>query len=447
MNLGTNIRIGNDIRLHVTIRKEWDENNIKQIRAYIINTSLRDEEQNPWNHVMRFPRDPQSKFFRPGPHHLNRCGAPCYHCHHHDPNYVFDDGFHRPFWSCMDPHFYHGFGLEPGRFPYRWFGWTRRHDPGFGHRSPFDTIEMHLDADFEYLAPAKVVDGKNKIVVYFPAQDQLACGAYKLVLVVTTYEAGWGRDNLHTYTVDYGNLFNLVDDQSGVEGDVVYDADQHTIINRDISDLVPAFGHYYIMEGTTLKLGDKDAKGNQYRISGRVNGGDWATFKYDWRYDDVLFDSSDHNLVDVNETTGELFAANYKDGDHDAIIKFQTVGGEVTGKFIITVVEHIHSIGEMGATFSTSTNPNQMDPASFVDEKSEFGITNPGDSYKYLWIRTVRPIQFTGSGNTITVTGVTSGGYMVPMQNYIQNDDYYYYRSIGKMIPGDHTFKVELSNG
>lgn len=221
------IRIGNDIRIYVTLRSQLDKNNIKYIKAYLINTTLRDAmknaEEDPWNHVRRFPRDPQSKFFRPDPHCLNRCGYPHYHAFpmDHDPNYIFDDGFHRPFWphpfdGPCNPHFYHGFGLEPGRWPHRWFGWTDRPEPGFAHRAPGEPIPLHIEEDFSFLAPSKVVDGENRVEVFFPAQDQIACGTYKLVIVTVAYEAGWGRNNLHTYTFDYGAQFNLVDSENGI---------------------------------------------------------------------------------------------------------------------------------------------------------------------------------------------------------------------------------------
>jgi len=41
------------------------------------------------------------------------------------------------------------------------------------------------------------------------------CGIYKLVVVLTVFEQGWGRHNLRTYTIDKGDVFELVDDNTG----------------------------------------------------------------------------------------------------------------------------------------------------------------------------------------------------------------------------------------
>lgn len=89
---------------------------------------------------------------------------------------------------------------------------------------------MHINEDFRYLAPSNVLEGKNRIQVYFPACDQYACGVYKLVIVLVIYESGWGRCNLHTYTIDYGDIFTLVDDNTGASGDVTIDVDNDQIL-------------------------------------------------------------------------------------------------------------------------------------------------------------------------------------------------------------------------
>mgnify|MGYP000247111148 CR=1 FL=1 len=46
------------------------------------------------------------------------------------------------------------------------------------------------------------------------------CGNYKLVVCVVIFEPGWGRCDLHTYTIDYGDVLQLVDDSSAAQGDI-----------------------------------------------------------------------------------------------------------------------------------------------------------------------------------------------------------------------------------
>lgn len=50
------------------------------------------------------------------------------------------------------------------------------------------------------------------------------CGEYKLVVVLTVFEQGWGRHNLRTYTIDKGIVFELVD-EGGESGDIYLDVD------------------------------------------------------------------------------------------------------------------------------------------------------------------------------------------------------------------------------
>jgi hypothetical protein len=33
------------------------------------------------------------------------------------------------------------------------------------------------------------------------------CGVYKLIVQAMIYEPGWGRTDIHTYTMDYGDVF------------------------------------------------------------------------------------------------------------------------------------------------------------------------------------------------------------------------------------------------
>ena len=77
---------------------------------------------------------------------------------------------------------------------------------GFGVRSKqFKIIPK------EYLAPSRVTANKNEIEMYFPAQDQKTLGRYRVVIVVTLYQPGWGSNNLRMMTIDKGEQFILKD--------------------------------------------------------------------------------------------------------------------------------------------------------------------------------------------------------------------------------------------
>jgi hypothetical protein len=54
------IRIGNDIRLLVALTNssDWDKKNIKSIKAFLVNTSIKDFEEKWHDFPGRFPRDP-----------------------------------------------------------------------------------------------------------------------------------------------------------------------------------------------------------------------------------------------------------------------------------------------------------------------------------------------------------------------------------------------------
>lgn len=56
----TKIRIGNDIRIKLKMPDtyKWDQDNVKSIKAFLINTSLKEFAEDVWKQPRRFPRDP-----------------------------------------------------------------------------------------------------------------------------------------------------------------------------------------------------------------------------------------------------------------------------------------------------------------------------------------------------------------------------------------------------
>ena len=315
------IRIGNDIRLNLTLKgpKNYDSTNIKSLKCYFINTSLCD-------------------FCNPCRGELRGCGCgrPCYHvepcnmCNCHKPcghlkypytpaDPAFGQGPLRPNYG----HCFHGCCCHKDFDNYCRYGFMDHrakchpHGCGFCHCcdkcaefTPYfrpgycDMIHTHFEENFRYLAASRILEGKNKIQTYFPAQDQLICGDYKLVVVLVVYEAGWGRCDLHTYTIDYGTVFTLVDDDSAINGDVTIDVDEDKLVNSDINELSTFHNitNYFMYPNQYLMLGNKDAKGVKYDIHVGFTGG--STLSYypeNWPYDKLTFLSSNTDILEVNQ--------------------------------------------------------------------------------------------------------------------------------------------------
>lgn len=221
------VRIGNDICLQVHLREltDFDQHNIKQLRAYLINV----ESQNP------------------NPICVDACRCNC------GPR-----GYHFYPWSCCRrPYITVNPVAGPAPLPcgYRCYtgcvgchGWDR-----FGcnhHCGHIDSYFIPDSAVDRFLAPSKVLSEKNEIEVYFPAKDQLECGTYKLVVVIAAFEHGWGRSDVHTYTIDYGDVFTLVNDSDGASGYVKIDVSKQSSVTPDGSPI-----HTDITDATTQKAG------------------------------------------------------------------------------------------------------------------------------------------------------------------------------------------------
>ena len=170
------VRIGNDICLHVSLlgSNMNDYVNIKSIKAYIINTTKQNDidEQHRYDtikyrndieeragvvrYISRFPAEPFHKAYHGTPYDLCHSGHPTYHVH--------------PV-CCVAP--YIGFGVHPHTF-----------DPFHNHLYAFDDMKDLHDGMIanernykimydkcEYEAEVRSTEQKNKVLVYFPAEQ------------------------------------------------------------------------------------------------------------------------------------------------------------------------------------------------------------------------------------------------------------------------------------
>lgn len=213
------VRIGNDICLHVTLLgRTYDSVNIKSIKAYLINTSrkedireLIDGERRTVRYVGRYPMEPHTHAYRSTPYDLCHSGHPTFHVH--------------PVCYTVAP--YIGFGVHPHSFDafrcHHFDHCGNPFDPYYNQVWGWGVPENchcdlpgcewdHLDCPdpFKFRAPVKSTQYNNKIKVYFPAEDQHYTGTYKLVVIAKIYEPGYAPNDLRTITMDYKEVFTIV---------------------------------------------------------------------------------------------------------------------------------------------------------------------------------------------------------------------------------------------
>lgn len=220
------VRIGNDICLHVSLLGENvnDYINIASIRAYLVNVTRQQEldyehrrdtiqyrneiedRSGVVRYISRFPAEPRYPGYHGTPYDICHSGHPTYHVH---PVH------------CVAP--YIGFGVHPHTF-----------DPFHNHLYAFDDMSdaaermLHKDRDYlerydqcEFLAPVRSTDQKNKVIVDFPACNQLFPGTYKLVIIAKLNQPGYAPNGTRTVTMDYNEVFTLVrSSEEGLDGNV-----------------------------------------------------------------------------------------------------------------------------------------------------------------------------------------------------------------------------------
>ena len=181
------IRIGNDIRLAVDLRKQLtnsaqegeevnDSINVRQVSAYLINTTklaeYKQKAKNRSNFIGRFPREPFSHDYQTTAWCLCGCGKPTWNAYPTNAGEV-----------------YSGFGTQP----YKGLAELKK-----------------LSKSIQYNAKCSATNQQSVILVDFPAEDQLYKGVYTLILVAKIYAPGYNQHNLKTYTFDMPNVFELV---------------------------------------------------------------------------------------------------------------------------------------------------------------------------------------------------------------------------------------------
>ena len=435
------IRIGNDIRLNITLRgpRTYNRANIKQLKCYFVNTSMIDCFQIDCQNCCH-----QCNKYSQGCGYISRCGHPKYHVL---PQYCYHDCRNNDF--CCS----HYFGCMPDHHGY---------NPAVGHcilppkcNKPYDAVSCCNCDDFTYLAYSRVLPKANAIQCYFPANDQAFCGIYKLIIQVIVYEPGWGRTDLRTYTMDYGDVIELVDDNTGVSGDITLDVDTNDIENRDI--IAIRAKDLTIHENTKFNIGDKDIKGRKYSIEVDLENG--STVEYDptnWPYGPIELTPTNNDIIEIDQSTGTIHSFE-NDATASTTVTVAAKNGNVDYTFNITIIgggydyigylpvrpfpkemeddrKYHFDRDDQGFESDDQENITKIG-VEYVDTKMltkskdlSNGITIQNDiDGQYLWIVTRRPIEYAANIN-ISTTSNAIHTFNIPLTTpQKKNDDNKYY--------------------
>lgn len=391
-----NIRIGNDIQVRFLLRgpEGFEKGNVKQMKVYFINessTNVIDKHTNTKYYCGEaFPQT-----FVPSEYSLHTCGSAQYYVSPYDKcSYsTFGGGFHDAhYWP-----YYNGFGVTPDKFT----NYKIPVKPGF--------YQMEGPS---YLAPSKLEKEDKRASAYFQAGDQLYCGPYKMIVVLVLYDQGWNKNDLHTYTIDYGVVFNLVSDQSGEQGNITIDLDQNVV------EISPCAKDIYVNMNSSLSIGKNDIQGNLYDISIKYQNG--TTLCYSESKITALKFESSNTSVQIDEN-GKISTSEVSQDTTSTI----TVANEEYG-LSTTFTVHVKYLQKESIGFASSTDISKVDLNGVDSEgrklfkqvdnlEGNTQVTNYNNGY-YLWIVSRSQIE-----------SVTSSGFPVPINGPTKQGDLYYY--------------------
>lgn len=428
------IRIGNDIRLKLTIDgiSNLDQSNIKQLRCYLVNTTLgKDEDEARKKHARRFTREVFPEFYIPSEYNLHGCCHQAYHVHpvnvcHYDH---FLPDFHEYHWW---PGF-KGFGVYPDKFErYHRFWHPLPHLEHYEH--PFITGPDRKPEAW-YLADSEVLNTTNTASCLFPADHQHFCGVYKLVIVLTLFEHGWGKHNLRTYTIDKGEVFELVDDYTGESGNITISIDDTGSRENVINTIKSENNIYTLIGGDIMRLGDADIDNKIYNIYVQLKDNTQVVFNpYDWRFNGLLFSSSDETVLRV-DVDGCIYTYPVPEGEDQRQVTVYVQDEDDTDvkhEFKV-IVKNSDTALKMGFSKAETVSAIEDSELAYYDAQQSFdySVTND-EAGKYLWILTQREID-----------NVASSGFYVPLLDPVVKDGFYAYRSAAAILEGEMKFVIK----
>lgn len=325
------------------------------------------------------------------------------------------------------------------------------------YNKPYDAVNCCACEDFTYLAYSRVLPKANSIQCYFPAKDQMFCGVYKLVVQAMIYEPGWGRTDLHTYTMDYGNVLQLVDDKSGASGDITLDVDKDDLMNKNILS-IRVKNDLNMYGNTSIRLGELDTRDHQYYIEVELENGSVLEYTPDnWPYEQLDFHAAKTGIIAIDQHTGLIKSLD----QNDTVSTYVTVSAknnEVSTGFNVTVVggdydyigflpvrpfpenmedDYKYGFNRKDQSFESKDQESfnavgveniNLALLTKVDSLTEATTVENDTDGQYLWIVTRQPILYAANINTQGVGNVGAATY-IPLTKPQQklNDSRYYY--------------------
>jgi hypothetical protein len=278
------------------------------------------------------------------------------------------------------------------------------------------------------------------------------CGDYKLVVVMVVYESGWGRCDLHTYTIDYGTVVTLVDDESGVDGNLTIDVDTNKLHEGDIETIITS-PEYTLVTGDELMIGQNDYEGVEYKLEVYfLNGGSAEFDPVDWEFGAIEFQSTDPSIVKVDKHTGKLTAMGtasdqsttinvYKAGDTTPLTSYtvNVIGSQYDYIIFIDTddVENVEKfIQERSAEFNSSNSKKYRLDNIF----GTHNLTNDkGESY--MWLCSRKRIADSNS----TMSHVRTSMFDVPLNPAIRRGNMYFYMCPNKLVQMESTDQFDIT--
>lgn len=278
----------------------------------------------------------------------------------------------------------------------------------------------------------------------FPAVQQKLCGVYKLIVVLTVFEQGWGRHNLRTYTIDKGDIFELVHDETGESGAITIDVNS-TGEREDVFDHIYVENDNYIMaSSTSMRVGEYDSTGLDYNIYAILKDGSTVLYNpLDWHFTELEFSSSDESVVTVDKD-GTLHAQDIDEAEKTATITVKDIDGKHSTSFVVTV-KYMDTIKIGFLPKDELEDVTSLELGTYRIQTGTYSVANNKDG-NYMWVFSQRRIHYIkGVEEDNELAAELSSGFRIPMTNAVIKNGYFCYRSAAPILSGDVKFKIKFA--
>ena len=280
----------------------------------------------------------------------------------------------------------------------------------------------------------------------FPAVQQKMCGIYKLVVVLTVFEQGWGRHNLRTYTIDKGEVFELVDNSKGESGAITLDVDSTGQRESVIKNIYTESDDYTMADDSNLPIGEFDLDDKQYNVYAVLDDGTTALFNpYDWKYNELVFESSNPDVVSVDKY-GTLHSYPVDEPTTVTITVKNVDDDQVVYQYNVTV----RPTDSIKIGFNTIENPVEMSSTDeclreYSTRKDNYTVLNKNRG-QYMWVFSQKRIHYIKTVEPSTgLVSELSSGFRVPTISYGKKDNYFYYRSVAPILKDEMNIKIKFA--